>query len=89
MGVTLTADELQDSLAVSLARAVAAANKRARALGIDVLRSVVTITQRALDGSVVWRINYGPRECVGRRGGDLVIDVDPDTATVKQVLKGQ
>jgi hypothetical protein len=36
-----------------------------------------------------WRINYGPRDYVGRRGGDLIIEVDPDNARINQVLWGQ
>jgi hypothetical protein len=89
MATILTADVLQDELAVSLARALAAANKRARELGIDVSESLITITQQALNGQLLWRINYGPKDYVGRRGGDLMIEVDPTDASVKQVLRGQ
>ena len=38
-----TADVLQDEIAVSLARVIATANKRARELGIDVLTSLVGV----------------------------------------------
>ncbi|MFQ6014016.1 MAG: hypothetical protein ACE5NP_01060 [Anaerolineae bacterium] len=89
MAATLTADVLQDEIAVSLARAIAAANKRARESGIDVLQSLITITQRAFDGKLLWRINYGPKDYIGRRGGDFIIDVDPTDASIKQVLRGQ
>jgi hypothetical protein len=89
MATTLTADVLQDELAVSLARALATANKRARELGIDVSESLITITQHALNGQLLWRINYGPKDYIGRRGGDLIIEVDPTDASVKQVLRGQ
>jgi hypothetical protein len=89
MATTLTADVLQDELAVSLARALATANKRARKLGIDVSESLITITQHALSGQLLWRINYGPKDYVGQRGGDLIIEVDPTDASVKQVLRGQ
>jgi hypothetical protein len=89
MATTLTADVLQDELAVSLARALAAANKRARELGMDVNGSLITITQHALNGQLLWRINYGPKDYVGRRGGDLIIEVDQTDASVKQVLQGQ
>ena len=89
MAATLTADVLQDDIAISLARAMAAANKRARELGVDVLHTIITITQRSLNGGSVWRINYGPKDYVGRRGGDLIIDVDPNDASIKQVLWGQ
>ncbi len=89
MAASLTADVLQDDIAVSLARAIAAANKRARESGIDVLQSLITITQRAFDGNLLWRINYGPKEYIGRRGGDLIVEVDPTDASIKQVLRGQ
>ncbi len=89
MTATLTADVLQDDIAVSLARVMAAANKRARELGIDALQSLITISQRSFEGGVLWRVNYGPRDYVGRRGGDLIIDVDPADATIRQVLRGQ
>ena len=89
MTATLTAEVLQDDIAVSLARVMAAANKRARESGIDVLQSLITISQRAFEGGLLWRVNYGPRDYVGRRGGDLIVDVDPADATIKQVLRGQ
>ena len=89
MATTLTAEVLQDELAMSLAHALAVANKLARESGIDVLQSLITITQRAFNGQLLWRINYGPRDYVGRRGGDLIIEVDPISASIKQVLRGQ
>ena len=89
MATTLTADVLQDDLAVSLARVLAAANKKARESGVDVLQSLITITQRSVNGGLIWRINYGPKDYVGRRGGDLMVEVDPNDASIKQVLHGQ
>lgn len=89
MAAALTADVLQDDIAVSLARATAAANKRARESGIDLLQSVISITQRTLDGDSLWRINYGPKEYIGRRGGDFIVEVDPKDASIKRVLRGQ
>lgn len=88
MGDTLSADVLEDELAVSLARVVAAANRRARELNVDVPQSLITITQ-LVDSGHCWRINYGPKKNVGRRGGDLVIEVDGADASVKRVLRGQ
>ncbi len=88
MSVTLTSEVLQDSLAVFLARAIAAANKRAREFGVDVSQSLITITQ-SFENGPRWRVNYGPKEYVGRRGGDLIVDIDAADATVKQVLHGQ
>lgn len=60
MAETLTPEVAQDAVAVSVARAVAAANRRARELGIDVGQAVISITQSdAVEGGV-WQINYGP-----------------------------
>lgn len=89
MATTLTADVYEDDVAVSLARAVTAANKRARDLGIDALKSLITVTQRSSNGDIFWRINYGPRDYVSRRGGDLIIEVDSSDVSIKQVLWGQ
>lgn len=88
MSATLTADVLQDDLAVLLARVLATANKRARELGVDVLQSFITISQSFENGSS-WRVNYGPKDYIGRRGGDLIIEVDAGDISIKQVLRGQ
>lgn len=89
MAAVLTTEVLQDDIAVSLARAIAAANKYARESGVDVLKSIITITQRAINGNSLWEINYGPKEYIGRRGGDLIVRVDPNDSSIKQVLRGQ
>ena len=89
MAATLTAEVLQDDLAVSLARAMAVANKKARELGVDVSQSLISITQHTLNGISVWRINYGPKDYVNQRGGDVLIEVDVHDATIKKVLRGQ
>jgi hypothetical protein len=89
MAAPLTADVLQDEIAMSLARSMAAANRRARELGVDVPQALITITQRALNGGLVWRINYGPKDYIGRRGGDVIIEVDPSDVSIRQVLWGQ
>lgn len=88
MGATLSAEVLDDDMAVSLARVLASANRRARELNIDVPQSLITITQ-VIDNGPCWRINYGPKDYAGRRGGDLVIEVDATDARIKQVLRGQ
>ncbi|MDZ7292815.1 MAG: hypothetical protein ONB44_22845 [candidate division KSB1 bacterium] len=89
MTTTITAEVLQDNLAVSLARALTAANKKARELGINVMQSIISITQIYLNGGSIWRINYGPKNYVNLRGGDLIVEVDADSAMIKRVLKGQ
>lgn len=89
MALPLSAEVLQDDLAVSLARAVATANKRAREIGVDVLQSLISITEQIIDDCSVWRVNYGPKDYVNQRGGDVLIEVDMHDGTVKRVLRGQ
>jgi hypothetical protein len=89
MESTLENEVLQDNVAVSLARAMATANKCARELGVDVLNSLITITQHALNGDLYWRINFGVKKYIGRRGGDLIIDVDQSGKSIRKVLRGQ
>lgn len=89
MALPLSAEVLQDDLAVSLARAVAAANKRAREIGVDVLQSLISITEQIIDGCSIWHVNYGPKDYVNQRGGDVLIEVDMHDGTVKRVLRGQ
>lgn len=89
MTATLTANVLEDEIAVSLARGIATANQRARELGIDIAQSLITIRQQPNNGTGLWRINYGPKDYINRRGGDLIIDVNPSSGSVEQVLWGQ
>lgn len=86
--VTLAKEVLQDEVAVSLARVTAAANKRAKELGIDVPQSLITITQ-VIDDGIHWRINYGPKDYIKQRGGDLIIEVDAKDANIQRDLRGQ
>jgi hypothetical protein len=85
---TLSSEVLQDDMAVALARVMATANKRARDLGVDIVQSLVTITQH-FDNGLLWRINYGPKDYINQRGGDLIIEVGGDDIKIKQVLRGQ
>lgn len=89
MAATLTAEALQDELAISLACALAAANKKAQEVGVDVEQSLVSITQDTTPSTTLWRINYSPKDYIGRRGGDLIIEVDSLDASIKQVQRGQ
>ena len=84
----LTTEVLQDDLAVSLACVMASANKRAREAGVDIFQSLITITQHFDEGGH-WRINYGPKDYIGRRGGDVIIEVNASDARVIKVLRGQ
>ena len=88
MNMTLTREDLADEQAVSLAHILATANRRARQLGCDVAQSLVTISQH-LEGGSFWRINYGPKNPVAQRGGDLIVEVSAENAEVKRVLRGQ
>lgn len=89
MSTTLTPEVYQDDIALSLAQIMAVANKRARELGVDVVQSLISITQQPSENGLVWRVSYGPKNYIGRRGGDLIIDIEPTDATVKQVQRGQ
>lgn len=89
MATTLTAKVLADELAVSLAQAVAVANERARLEGVEIKQTMVTISEQVIQGGLCWRVNYGPRDYVGRRGGDLIVEVGRDDAQVKRVLRSQ
>ncbi len=65
-----------------------AANRRARQLGCDVSQSLVTISEH-FDGGKFWRINYGAKNPMAQRGGDLIVEVNAENAEVKRVLRGQ
>jgi len=86
--MTLTKEDMADEFAVSLAHILATANRRARQLGGDVAQSLVTISQH-FDGGAFWRINYGPKNPIVQRGGDLIVEVNAENAEVKRVLRGQ
>ena len=89
MAATLTAEVYQDDVAVTIANVLATANKRAIEMGVDVTESLLTITQRLQDGIMYWRINYGPKDYINTRGGDLIVDISANSGEVKQVLWGQ
>ena len=61
----------------------------ARELGVDVPQSVISITRYSFNGGWLWRVNYGPKDYIGRRGGDLIVEVHPSDARIEQVLWGQ
>lgn len=89
MTTTLTADVYQDDIAVALANVLATANKRATGMGVDVTESLLTITQRLQNDMMYWRINYGSKDYINRRGGDLVVEVGAKSGEVERVLWGQ
>ena len=78
-----------DELVMSVARALALANEAAVAQGTQPGNSIVTITEEPADAGRVWRIHYGPRDYVNRRGGDLIVLVDEKSQAVQRVMRGQ
>jgi hypothetical protein len=85
-----TIDEIQqDTLAMSMAHAVVVANEAAKSRGTDVADCLVTITEESPPPARSWRVHYGPRAYLSRRGGDLIVVVDESTAAVTKVLLGQ
>lgn len=82
-------ETLQDEIAVSVAQVLALANRKAKELGIDVRESLITVSQHLAKGIWLWRVHYGARDYINRRGGDLMIDIDPASADIKQILHGQ
>jgi hypothetical protein len=89
MPTVLTNETLQDEIAVSVAQVLASANRKAKELGIDVHASLITVSQHLANGVWLWRVHYGARDYIGRRGGDLMIDFDAASADIKQILRGQ
>lgn len=89
MATVLSDETLQDEIAVSVALVLASANRKAKELGVDVQTSLITVSQHLTKGIWLWRVHYGARDYVGRRGGDLIIDIDPANADIKQILRGQ
>ena len=89
MATVLSNETLQDEIAVSVAQVLASANRKARELGVDVQTSLITVSQHLAKGVWLWRVHYGARDYVNRRGGDLMIDIDPANADIKQILRGQ
>jgi hypothetical protein len=88
MNMSLTAEDMADEFAISVAHILAAANRRARQLGCDASQCLVTISQH-FDGRWFWRINYGSKSPTTSRGGDLIVEVNAENGEVKRVLRGQ
>jgi len=89
MNANLPDDVLNDPIAIAMAKLMAAANRQARDLGVDASRCLISISQDARDGDGTWRVNYGAKEPVGRRGGDLIVQVSPTDYSIARVLRGQ
>ena len=89
MAAVLTNEVLQDEIAVSVAQVLASANKKASELGYNVKESLITVSQYLSNGIWLWRVHYGAKDYVGRRGGDLMIDVDAKNTGIQNILRGQ
>ncbi|HUE73552.1 MAG TPA: hypothetical protein VMP01_21930 [Pirellulaceae bacterium] len=89
MIATLSNEALNDAVAVTTANIVASANRRARELGVQVERTLMTLTHVIAPGADTWRVNYVPEDYVERRGGDLIVDVDAQSGNVIRVVRGQ
>ena len=89
MPTVLSNETLQDEIAVSVAQVLASANRKAKELGVDAKGSLITVSQHLANGVWLWRVHYGKRDYIGRRGGDLMIDIDAENADIKQILRGQ
>lgn len=87
---TISLEEMRnDTLVMSVAQALSVANEAAITHGTELANSLVTITEERIPEGRQWRIHYGPRDYIGRRGGDLIVLVDEQSASVKRVIRGQ
>ncbi|MFQ5615232.1 MAG: hypothetical protein ACE5GO_02070 [Anaerolineales bacterium] len=89
MTTNLATEVMQDDLAISLARGMAMANKKARELGVNVVQSLISITQTQQNDGSVWRVNYGPKDYINQRGGDVLIEVDMLNIAITKIIRGQ
>jgi len=85
----LSQEVLGDPTAVSLARAVNVAKRRAREHGIVPEDNILAVSQTTDTDSYAWRIHFGPKFPEFARGGDFMVDVDPNDGSIRQELWGQ
>jgi hypothetical protein len=72
-----------------LTRILTVANEAADNECFCVAASLVTITEEPSPAGRIWRIHYGPRDYISRRGGDLNVLVEERTASVQRIIRGQ
>jgi hypothetical protein len=89
MSAAISESVQRDPLALSAARAIALANETASQAGFDVASSIVSVSEEYAASARQWRVHYGPRDYIGRRGGDFIVIVDDPSGQVRQVLRGQ
>lgn len=79
---------LKDSLAVSVARALNSANKKAGEYEVDIRQSLISITQEVQENKdMLWRIHYGSKDYIRRRGGDLIVYIDSRDYTIRSIRR--
>lgn len=90
-GMTVPIIEMiqHDERAMKVAHVLALANEAAVEHGTDLSRSLITISEEAPPMEHVWRVHYGSRDFVNRRGGDLIVLVDDRAGTVQRIMHGQ
>jgi hypothetical protein len=87
---TVSLETMQDDqMVMSVAWALSLANEAATAHGVEPVNSLVTISEESSAAGRLWRIHYGPRDYVGRRGVDLIVLVDEASQAVQRVVRGQ
>lgn len=74
---------------MSLAQALAVANRAALSEGTVPDDSLISIDEESFPSGNVWCIQYGPRAYINKRGGDLIVMIDQRTNSVQQILYGQ
>ena len=79
----------QDSLAFSIAQAIALANIAAVAEGKNLDQCLVTVSEESPPPDRRWRVHYGPHDYRNRRGGDLLVIVNERLGVVERLLRGQ
>ena len=89
MAEAISSEILNDPFVASVANALSIANEKAREYGMDLTKCLISITQEMTEGRTLWRIHYGPKDYIHRRGGDLAVYVHPQDGTINKVLRGQ
>ncbi|MEK7396281.1 MAG: hypothetical protein AAB116_05045 [Candidatus Poribacteria bacterium] len=89
MATLITEEVLKDPYVASVAISLSVANKKAQECGVDLKESMISITQENSAEESFWRINYGPKNYINRRGGDLIIYVYQEDGRIHKVLRGQ
>jgi len=89
MAALLESELDADTTAISLARAVVIANRRAVEMGYGLDQHRLSIEEHQSPDGSYWRIVYLPNAGVTRRGGGCQIDVDASNGRILQALRCQ